>query len=90
MSRKLYTKAIATYGKDAQITVAIEECAELIHALTRFKRKRVTSVIVCEEIADVLITAEQMRIIFGAKAVDEKKKFKLERLNERLKKAESK
>ena len=37
---ELYKKAIATYGKEAQIGIAFEEMGELIVALNHYKRDR--------------------------------------------------
>lgn len=60
--------AIAKWGEDAQIDMCIEEMSELTQALCKYKRGRrgehVTNNIK-EEIADVLITINQMALIFG-------------------------
>lgn len=42
-----------------------EECAELINALCKYKRGRVTDSDVITEIADVMIMCEQMAYYFG-------------------------
>ena len=64
----IYRRALDTFGADAQIDMAIEEGAELTVALQHHKRGRAHNA--PEEIADVLITAGQMRLLFGADAVD--------------------
>lgn len=88
MSRfEILAKAIETYGIDAQIDMAIEEMAELTKALCKFKRyadsEKVTSI--KEEIADVQIMLDQLKIMFSADAnVAEFDKRKIDRLAERL------
>jgi len=77
-SRKLYKTAVNTFGHGAQIEMAIEECAELIQALQKFKRRKPHNV--AEEIADVEIMCKQLRIIFPG--VTENKKARLIRLKE--------
>ena len=50
----LYKKAIAKWGKDAQLDMLAEECAELSAAVMRFKRRRADSFTnLFQEIADV-------------------------------------
>jgi len=65
---EILEKAIETYGVNHQIDMAIEELAEIIHALCKYKRspdeKHVTDV--KEEIADGQITLDQLKIIFSA------------------------
>lgn len=82
-------RAIETYGKPSQVRMAIEEMSELTKALCKFERadsidewnKAFGNVI--EEIADVQIMLDQLRIIFGndAKAVED---VKLNRLADRI------
>ena len=48
---ELYKKAIATYGKEAQIGIAFEEMGELIVALNHYKRDRSDVQSIKEEIA---------------------------------------
>lgn len=65
--------AIDTFGIAAQSDIAQEECAELIQAISKFKRYGLTVpmnpkvpdliIRVKEEIADVLIMAKQMQIM---------------------------
>ena len=75
-------RALDTYGADAQIGMAIEECGELIVALQHHRRGRAANVVT--EIADVLIVAGQMRLLFGAEVVDAEVKGKLGRLEYRM------
>lgn len=80
----LYARAIATWGERAQTDIAVEELAEAIVAIQHWRRKRCNATFVAQEIADVLIVAEQMRLIVGADAVDAAKVEKLARLQRRL------
>jgi len=80
---ELYQQALETWGRDLQITLAQEECAELIKALCKFKRTGQT-VDVIEEAADVFIMVEQLKLIFGEWHVENAVERKLSRLKERL------
>jgi len=85
---EILRKAINTYGEQPQVDVAIEEMSELTKALLKYRRNKDMSVNrrlnnILEEIADVQITLDQMRLIFGDTA--EQEEFKLKRLNDRLK-----
>lgn len=72
----LLTRAVKTYGQDAQMDMAVEEMAELTKALCKVKRAApgcetaaaVSNVF--EEIADVQIMLDQLRIIFGGSTMD--------------------
>lgn len=46
------------YGLDAQLDMLQEECAELIQAVSKYKRTRVTNIV--EEMADVFIMLDQI------------------------------
>ena len=91
MDRKILQNAIDTYSTKAQIMQCIEEMAELIQAINKYFRANTDEamakayVSVIEEIADVQIMLEQMRIVFGDKSVDEQITAKLGRLEKRLK-----
>lgn len=85
---KILEGAVKTYGAEAQIIIAIEECSELIKALTKFLRAKpgtdVTEIIsdIREEMADVGIMLNQLALIFGD--ANEEEIAKLERLERRL------
>ena len=91
MDRKILRKAIDTYGTEAQMMQCIEEMAELIQAINKYFRANTNEemakayISVIEEISDGQIMLEQMRLLFGDKAVDEQIKAKLGRLEKRLK-----
>lgn len=88
--RDIYKKALTTYGIygiDAQITMVFEEMAELQKELCKNLRGKENRIEVAEEIADVEIMLDQMKIYFGIQdAVKVYKDFKLLRLEERLNK----
>jgi hypothetical protein len=67
---------------DAQVNMAIEECAELIVELQHGRRGRDSDV--PSEVADVIIMMYQMRVMFGAESVDERIAEKLDRLEGKL------
>ena len=69
ISQKLLERMIQKYGESKQLDIAIEECSELIKAISKFKREsdkenihaRITSI--AEEEADVRIMLEQINIM---------------------------
>jgi NTP pyrophosphatase (non-canonical NTP hydrolase) len=63
-------KAIARYGKDMKLNVAIEELSELIKEICKNKRGRDNRKNIIEEMADCYIMLEQLAIIFGIKNYD--------------------
>jgi len=85
--QELYQEALILWGEDVQVAIAIEEMAELIQALIKLERDRrdANDDKVREEIADVEIMMEQLRILFGPKRIDEIKAHKLRRLQRRIK-----
>jgi NTP pyrophosphatase (non-canonical NTP hydrolase) len=65
-------KVIARYGADAQAMVHMEECAELIQAVSKMRRAAnagkdddAARYNLVEEIADCLICMKQMQEIYG-------------------------
>lgn len=86
--RAIMKRAIATYGNWAQTNVAIEEMAELTKALLKTRRvpeddhaaqQRATSNVI-EEIADVEIMIDQLKIMYGESYVNAVREQKLVRL----------
>ena len=76
---EILTTAIRTFGEEAQEGVAIEECSELIQAISHKHRGREHNI--AEEIADVEIMLEQLKIINNcAEEVAEIHKQKIDRL----------
>lgn len=76
--------AINHFGVEANIDKALEEMGELTTELSRRRLPRYDKEKVAEEIADVLITVEKLRIIFGGSRVDEKVEEKLARLEDEM------
>lgn len=88
---KILQDAVRTWGRDAQSLMMIEEMSELTKAICKFYRAgddesaggAVESI--REEMADVQIMLDQMRIMFGKTGHQER--LKLERLEKRLERA---
>lgn len=76
--------AITKYGRDAQVDMAIEELAELIVELTKYKRGRPCDIY--DEVADVYIMLRQVQLIIfdNFDGVQNRIDFKIERLQKRL------
>lgn len=75
--------AIERYGAEAQEGIAQEECAELIQAISKKHRGKPHNI--AEEIADVEIMLDQLKIINKCwKEVGEIKRKKIQRLSFRL------
>lgn len=83
---EVYRQAIDTYGVDAQVLMAIEEMSELTKELCKvFRSGGTTNDKIADEVADVTIMLEQLRIIFELNdAVCEHMDAKIARLKERL------
>jgi NTP pyrophosphatase (non-canonical NTP hydrolase) len=90
---EVYRKAIDTWGETAQLDQTIEELAELIQAINKYKRtKNIESML--EEIADVEIMISQMKYLltctstqtlFTAKeSIEQIKDTKIKRIKDRL------
>ena len=76
-------KAIDTYGEESQMKMMIEEMSELTKELCKRFRGEGNTVHILEEMADVQIMLDQMKMIFGD--TSEMEKAKVERLERRLK-----
>ena len=90
-------RSIAWYGADMQTTVCMEECAELIQAISKLKRynpedpnnKVGRSELIenlYEEVADVLICIDLLTEIYGLKFGDVRRMIhhKVWRMNRRM------
>lgn len=77
-------KAVETYGPEAQTDMMMEEMSELIKALLKHRRNPSADTLanIREEMADVQIMLDQMRLIYGDYTQDIV--FKLSRLSRRL------
>ena len=93
LTMKVINLAVETYG-ESQLDIVIEEMAELIKEIVKYKRVdkkddfKVDTVIhnLTSEIADVEIMLEQLKILLNIKQskVQEVKEFKLKRLEQRI------
>lgn len=85
---EILNRAIDTYGMHAQVDMCLEEMSELSKALLKMRRTdgdiAAKLANIREEIADVQIMIDQMRIIYGPDEVDRAEQAKLARLKERL------
>lgn len=87
----LYERALKLKGETSQIDIAVEELAELMQALIKYKRneglyeKILLKENIVEELADVQIMIKQLIYNFDVnKEFIEMKNKKLERLKQRL------
>lgn len=77
--------AIDMYGAAIQITVAFEEMSELQKELCKYLRGRGSQENIAEEIADVEIMMEQMKMLFNCETVVlQVREKKIKRLKERM------
>jgi translation initiation factor 2 alpha subunit (eIF-2alpha) len=84
--KEIYRQAIDKWG---QITMVFEEMAELQKELCKSLRGKENRIEIAEEMADVEIMLEQMKILFGIEeGVERHKTLKLQRLEGRLKRQE--
>jgi NTP pyrophosphatase (non-canonical NTP hydrolase) len=80
-------KKLAAQGMQSQLDQTQEECAELIQAISKFRRKKTVErkSDLLEEIADVSIMVMQLYEIFGKDEIEQRIKEKLARSEGRLK-----
>lgn len=85
----IHEQALEKFGRDSQMLKAIEEMAELTKELSKYlntslkldiAKLRQLEYNICDEIADVQITLDQIKVLFPAWQLREEKK--LERLEE--------
>lgn len=86
---------VTIYGDKNQVDMCIEECAELQKALLKYRREtnkgfpdvekvKEAKEAIIDELADVTVMVEQMKIIYGYEAVEERIRFKIDRQMQRL------
>jgi hypothetical protein len=81
----VYKKAIERFGKVHQITKAVEEMSELQKELCKVQIGEMEWMNVIEEIADVEIMLEQLRLIFNSdRDIERVKGIKIERLERKM------
>lgn len=78
-------RALDTYGSLPQIVMVFEEMSELQKELCKYLRGKYSPANIAEEIADVEIMLEQMKMLFCCTdAVRNERRRKVERLKARL------
>ena len=84
--KEVLKKAIETYGKENQSMMLFEEMAELQKEVCKSLRGNNNHDEIVEEIANVLIMIEQLKIMHDVKyrELNEMLNFKINRLKERL------
>ena len=81
----IYSRAVNTFGETSRLILAIEEMSELTKELSKYIRGRQNIGGICEEMADVEIMLEQLKIVFRNRAaVDYHRSQKLQRLGDKL------
>lgn len=84
-SSGIYREALDAYGAESQTLMMLEEMSELQKELCKHARGRKNKLDIAEEIADVQIMLAQMIILHDcANAVEEFKRSKIKRLEDRL------
>ena len=88
INKEIIKRSIDHYGTETQSTTCMEECAELIQAISKMKRGKDNLENLSEEMADVYICLEMLMQIYG---VDESKvnawiDYKQKREEERMQK----
>lgn len=82
---ELFKQAIETWGKDIQLDILVEECAELINVIQKAKRGRASTSEILDELADVSLMLDQAELIYGSYWYHRQQK--LIRLKKRLEEA---
>lgn len=90
MDEDLLYRAVDVWGAKAQMQQAMEECAELIVALSHYQRdpSQENYHKLVDEIADVGIIAAQLGCIVGVEQVGARQAYKMDRLRALLEAAE--
>ncbi len=84
----IYEEAVNQWGLEPQLDMVVEECAELIQAISKVKRGKKNSLDnLLEEIGDVEIMLQQMRYYFDEEKIDAWKEKKISKLKVMLSKS---
>lgn len=70
ITSELAKEAVQFYGQESQLDRVVEECSELIQAILHYRRNKITDIGCIHEIADVYITLESARHIFGPRKIE--------------------
>ena len=84
--RKIYEQTLQQWGVENQLWMVCEECGELLNAIGKMRRGRVSREEVITELADVTIMCEQIAQYVGYDDYEKEVERKLNRVIERLKK----
>lgn len=83
--RAVCQRAIEIWGKQSQLIICMEEMAELTKELSKNLRGQDNDLAIAEEVADVEIMLEQVKLMFDIhKDVGRVKNEKLLRLEQRM------
>ena len=82
--KSVYQRAVDVFGIQPQLDQAQEECAELIVDINHLRRGRLMLEELVEEVADVSIMVEQLRLIVGPEKVANIIAEKLGKLEKKL------
>ena len=86
---RIFREALDKYGRVSQITMVMEEMSELQKELCKNLRGRNNTSEIAEEIADVSIMLDQMKMLFGCEdEVSRDRAAKVVRLQLRLRNEE--
>ena len=77
-------RAVETWGREAQLMCAAEECAELIGAICKHVNRDKPDTDIIGEAADVFIMLSQIALMTDAAAIQYQIDSKLQRLASRL------
>lgn len=81
----LCQRALDTWGRDAQTTMVMEECGELIAAISHYDRDRIGTDELAEEMCQVAICLRQLELMIAEDLQDENAPlFMRETMNEQL------
>lgn len=80
----LFDSALTKFGIRAQLTMVVEECAELLNVIAKLSRNRDNYDHLLEELADVHIMVEQISYFYGYEKMKNWEQIKLQRLKQRL------
>ena len=87
--KDLYERNIQYHGIEQETTIAMEECSELIQAISKCKRYGCMDNYrdnLIEEIADVLFVIDELKLIYNIsdEAISEIKQYKIDRQTYRI------
>ena len=83
--KTLLKKALDTLGEEFQLMLLVEECGELLQAISKAYRGKPGSVdSIQEEIADVQLMLDQVKLIYDENEINRIMEQKLIRLKSRL------